>query len=137
MSTDWGIGCRTCRDGGAAEGVYFTGAWDNCRSVEGLLRLIDAREVIVATHVALGEQVRFTWSTHGFYDSNAAVGLPKFLAAHAGHALAPMDEYGGFHDECWQRVKCGGCGHSHRCLLPLNHPPPCSLGAPAAGGVVG
>ena len=64
MSTDWGIGCRTCREAGADRSVYFTGEWDNCRDTDGLWRLIVARNEIVAVAGILGGQARFLWN-HG------------------------------------------------------------------------
>lgn len=106
MSTDWGIGCRTCRD--ALPDVHptdkriFSGDWDNCRDVEALEKLCANTALVVAAKDAFGETVSFqeyTGSSVVFY------GLAGFFKAHAGHDLAAMSEYGEFHDQCRNRVK--------------------------------
>ena len=96
MSTDWGIGCRTCHAPRVDRKTYFSGEWDNCRDIDGLQRLIDARSIILAARDALGCQARFFW---GQWDSAHASGVEDFFRTHVGHVLAPMNEYGEFCDE--------------------------------------
>jgi hypothetical protein len=131
MSTDWGIGCRTCAAAGEPRDKHFTGEWDNCRDVEALQKFIMARDVIVAADDALGSLAMFSW---GGWHENIASGLADFFRAHTGHDLAPMDEYGKFNDACWKQVTCGGCGAFHHCALPDGHAPPCAPRLNVNGG---
>lgn len=97
MSTDWGVGCRTCRSVGEPIDRYFSDEWDNCRSPSGVQALVDAREQVVAAHDALGSRVSFSWSQNSVGD--IAYGIAEFFKAHVGHDLAPMNEYGKFEDD--------------------------------------
>ena len=119
MSTDWGIGCRTCfakhPDDRAA---YFSGEYDNCRSPDGLQRLINARDVIVLAAATLGRHVRFFWSD---WSEDVADSVAEFFVEHTGHDLSPMDEYGGFNDDCYHNVQCGECKTTHKCRRKRGH----------------
>lgn len=107
MSTDWGIGCRTCvallrphdDDTAVHTNEYFTGEFDNCRhgfSTENLKKLIEHRELVAKTTAALGHLVTFSW---GDWSGCEAQGVGEFFARHEGHNLAVMDEYGQFEGE--------------------------------------
>lgn len=123
MSTDWGIGCRTCAAAGVVREGHFTGEWDNCRDIDALRKLIDARSHVVATSDALGGLVRFSWSEWATGDAN---GIVQFFRDHINHDLAPMNEYGQFDDDCGKRVDCPTCGTSHRCRRRREHDGACS-----------
>lgn len=123
MSTDYGIGCRTC----AREGrPHFSGEWDNCRysNLDGLRALIKARDVVVAAEEALSGQVFFSWNSYADLGRDGAYGVADFFRRHKGHELAPMDEYGQFEGDCSEWVTCATCGESHRCTLPDRHEGP-------------
>ena len=125
MSTDWGIGCRTCRDGGKVLHEYFSGEFENCResSVGNLQKLVAAREEIVRVHAALGDLVRFSWLDFG---DNWAGGIAEFFGAHVGHDLAAMNEYGDFHDDCDTYLPMvPGRGSRETCGLTGGHAGPC------------
>jgi hypothetical protein len=123
MSTDWGIGCRTCRVEGAPRDAYFSGEWNNCRDVESLAKLCRHAALVVAASDALGGLVSFRWWD---FDGAAMYDLPDFFRAHVGHVLAPMDEYGTFDDQCHEYTRCGGCGDQHKCVLDAKHDGPCA-----------
>ncbi len=97
MSTDWGIGCRTCRatDPDAPRENYFTGEFDNCRDVEAMTKLAAAAPQIVAAYDAVGDMLCFQWSEY----VSPIVSLGRFCKMHEGHSLAAMNEYGRFADE--------------------------------------
>ncbi len=124
MSTDWGIGCRTCRAAGppdAPRETYFTGEWDNCRDEDALRKLIGARTEIVAVDAALGGQyVSFFW-TYYAHDTNCAYDIAAFFRTHAGHDLAPMNEYGDFANDRRKPVDCAECATRHRCRRDHGH----------------
>lgn len=48
------------------------------------------------------------------------VAMAHFLAAHAGHELVVIDEYGAIHGTCAADVVCT-CGARHKCRLPKGH----------------
>lgn len=102
----------------------MVGEWSNCRNVESLQKLIDARAVVVAASDALGGLVSFGWGD--WFPDSAAVGVADFFSEHAGHALAPMDEYGRFAQQCYKAVSCPHCGVSTPCRRDAAHDGPCS-----------
>lgn len=126
MSTDWGIGCRTCRDAGLDPSVYFTGEWNNCREIDTLRKLADNPLAIIEAHERFGGLVRFFWNDWASHDYECN-GLAEFAIAHRGHVLAPMNEYHAFEKECGRYIQCGECkGHTKKCRLDWNHEGPCS-----------
>ncbi len=131
MSTDWGIGCRTCRDAGKP---HFTGDWNNCRDLDALWTLIKSRDAIIAVKDALGHLAHIGWDSPHPHFGTEATGLVEFFKAHEGHTLAPMNEYGAFDDQCWKYVQCEHCGSSReKCRRQAEHDGPCSLVADVTG----
>lgn len=120
MSTDWGIGCRTCRDARRARKTYFSGEWDNLRDIDAIWCWCRAAEQLVRAQEALGSEcdIRVT-AYSGEVDGYS--GVLTFLMAHQGHELAPMSEYSRFADEC------GGL-NGRDCTLPFKHEGPCIKG---------
>lgn len=113
MSTDWGIGCRTCAlkwRGKDDENrwddreQYFTGEFNNCRGTKALYDLIAARKEIVAlSDAGVGDLVSFHWNTSSWAD--VAHEVPEFFAKHRDHDLEPMDEYLRFATEVGYEVR--------------------------------
>lgn len=116
MSTDWGIGCRTCAREHRGEGrgiggthwenreKYFTGEFDNCRGTKALYDLIAARnEILALVDAGVGDLVSFHWNTADW--GGIAHDLPHFFANHRGHDLEPMSEYLYFETEVDHEVR--------------------------------
>lgn len=125
MSTDWGIGCRTCAaasvSGSRAD--YFTGEWNNVRDVDALMAICRLAPILVQIPAEADRHVQLRIDTWWQDDLG---GLMSFLRKHAGHALAPMNEYGNFFDQCSKPVVCACCGHRGRCVLTEKHSGECS-----------
>lgn len=129
MSTDWGVGCRDCQATHSRGDYYredkrlwFSGEFNNCRDVEWLQRVCDARDAVVALCDQLGNAA-ISWCASfdvGSYACSAS-DFADFFRAHAGHAVAPMDEYGRFHDQCDKYLD----GTRH-CMLRRGHGEACS-----------
>ena len=113
MSTDWGIGCRDCAppldDRGYRSqyddadnricAAWFTGEWNNCRHIDELEKICAAATEIVALHDKLGDLLIVSWSGFVGDFGGECHDIADFFRAHAGHRLAPMDEYGTFFKE--------------------------------------
>ena len=124
MSTDWGIGCRTCRDAGLPREGHFTGEWNNCRDTDALAVICSAAPVLARLPLDLDAHLTFESFS---CSSDPFTGLMRFIRNHVGHVLAPMSEYGEFFDQCRQSIRCGTCHGPGCCALTLRHEGPCSL----------
>jgi hypothetical protein len=113
MSTDWNIKCLDCDDT-----HYFNDA--NCCDEE-MAVLVKHAAAIAALRPLVSEFGRRGYTlelsfSHGRVDVD-------WFAAHAGHRLAPISEYGHFMDQCHEYVECV-CGSMKRCTRLPGHDGP-------------
>jgi hypothetical protein len=130
VSTDWGIGCRTCApdDRSGDRSAYFTGEWNNVRDTEALARLCTAAPLLATIPKEVAD-CNIMVRLDGWY-SDELSGALAFFRAHAGHDLAPMSEYGDFFDQCRKLLVCATCTHRSWCVRTRGHEGECSQVTP-------
>ena len=124
MSTDWNIYCATC-----GETHHFNDANHMNLTMRALIKhagaLADLAPLFREPDTQLLQPPRIG-SSWGTID-------PWWFEKHRGHELVPRNEYGGFEDDCEVHFKCGKCGATERCGLPVNHPGDHAKERPLAG----
>lgn len=113
MSTDWDIACKTC---GPTHRLGVEDANHADDSMRAIIRL--------APHLAaLGKAADVG------YINVVGADLPRhngnlnltFFVTHEGHELAPIDEYGRWDGQCWERFQCPCCKHTEQCQMESGH----------------
>jgi len=117
MSNHYDIKCVTCD-----ERLYPTGWWTNGAGAK-FTELISHRDALAAAAPGL-EELEASGVVNDFQYSTLAA--CRFFAAHAGHDIRTIDEYGTLWGQCGRRVFCGCCGSGSGCKLPSGHDGPCA-----------
>lgn len=118
MSTAWDLYCIDCQ---AHAGFRITGGsailgelWSKRQA------FIAAREA--CTHL---ECTAVDWELKVLGDhESASFHFPEWAKTHDKHRVVTRSEYGEILGQCWERVVCAACGHSHNCKLPRGHEGP-------------
>lgn len=123
MSNSYDLRCVDCAE---------THSFDDNRSTESIQTLIRHADAIAALAPMMAEEpfLNCPSLTLGFNRGSCGAIDAAWFAAHAGHHLAVIDEYGRLLDECGNAVSCGACGHVERCRLTPRHSGPCSSTRP-------
>ena len=104
MSTYWHIQCVDCDDR-----LHF----DNANHAEDAMWAI-----IKAAPLLTSLPDGFYLTYDGLYQGHIDI---SWLAAHKGHKLIPIDEYGRLATQCQDYWTCSECAARHNCKKPLGH----------------
>jgi hypothetical protein len=108
MSTDWNIKCLDCDDT-----HYFNDANHRDREMAILVKHSKVISALAPLEEEFGYSLSLSFGGYGEVDV-------RWFAKHAGHRLVPINEYGGYMDQCHEFVKCR-CGSSSRCTKLPDH----------------
>lgn len=111
MSTDWNICCLDCQ-----ATLVFNDANRMDMTMAVLCKHAEAIADLAPLFAADPSGVIELRLGHHYGDID-----PGWFAAHRGHRLVPISEYGHFMDQCPEYVKCG-CGSHQRCTGTPGHP---------------
>lgn len=115
MSRDWEIKCVTC------DKVHgFDDANHRVELMRHIIAHADAVAALaplMATYAGYAGDIELR-TNYGSID-------PTWFAAHRGHALLPVDEYGMFDGQCTKDVSCAACATRHACALCTGHTGAC------------
>lgn len=87
-----------------------------------MARLLAARPVLASLGLSLRDRSLRDAAERLFgFDWMAFGGLARWFADHDGHEIRLFDEYGHESGKCGGWARCGGCGSTVACGLPVNH----------------
>lgn len=118
MSCDWDVYCVDCKShlgiSDANHGLHYMETLvEMADAIAGIGRAMDAM-------AGRGASVDCDMSVGGYrFDQ-------RWFAAHVGHKLAPIDEYGRLSTQCAKWVTCGECKSQHRCTRDDGHEGACA-----------
>ncbi len=111
MSNYWDLWCLDCDE---------RHGFDNLNRENKKLAALSRHAQAIATLLPLHNEPDVDLEVHARY-SDARIDIPWF-AKHAGHRLAPKDEYGRQQDECGEYFSDCACGHRGKtCARPYKH----------------
>ena len=118
MSTDWDIFCTDCKE---RHGFDDCNHWEAemlwlCKNADTIAGLV---ELVAGCPGGSGISVGFPCG-----DRLKRIDADWFRK-HLGHNLQPINEYGGFLEQCSLYAKCGTCDYDHKCSLQHGHAEPC------------
>ena len=108
MSTDWNVHCLDCNDT-----HNFSDANHSVPLMRSLIRHAAALGGLAPIRKDLSYWDLEVRTHHGPIDL-------EWFQKHAAHRLVPINEYGGFDDECGERFDCSA-HREHTCHLPKGH----------------
>lgn len=112
MSTDWNVHCLDCK-----ATLRFDDANHDDKVMAALCKHAGAIAALAPLIGELGPlDVALEVPHRGAID-------PGWFAAHLGHRLVPISEYGHILDQCAEYVACV-CGGLRRCVLAFGHERP-------------
>jgi hypothetical protein len=108
VSTDWYVHCRDCDDTHRFEEANHLDEEmaSLCKHAAAIAGLAPLFKEVIDLNISL-------YGTCSRID-------PAWFAAHLGHRLIPISEYGHLLDQCLEYVACA-CGSSMRCTKDLGH----------------